>query len=119
MAIDDCPHGDLDTKIGDAYCSLPPARPFWLVYRQALTCLRSCPKNGDLRSLRFLLGAIGHRIVHIRAACGPGALAMGPMIASRSKRNAEVRLLVEDNNVDQALKVLKKKMQRRRGIFRE
>jgi len=117
VAIDQLPHGDLDTKIGDAYCSLPPARPFWLVYRQALTCLRSCPKNGDLRSLRFLLGAISHRIVDIRAACGPGALAIGPINRSIQKER-RVQVLVRDNNVDQALKVLKKKMQRE-GVFRE
>src|SRR4029077_17827649 len=35
-----------------------------------------------------------------------------------SKRNARVQVLVRDNNVDQALKALKKKMQRE-GIFRE
>src|SRR5215217_6948788 len=34
------------------------------------------------------------------------------------KRNARVQVLVRDNNVDQALKALKKKMQRE-GIFRE
>src|ERR1700719_2230486 len=92
VAIDQLPHGDLDTKIDDAYCSLRPARPFCLVYRQALTCLKSCPKNGDIPKSSQLaasarpsaeaqfqfLGAIGHRIVHIRAASGPGALAIGP-----------------------------------------
>jgi small subunit ribosomal protein S21 len=35
-----------------------------------------------------------------------------------SKRNEGVQVLVRDNNVDQALKALKKKMQRE-GIFRE
>jgi small subunit ribosomal protein S21 len=34
------------------------------------------------------------------------------------ERNARVQVLVRDNNVDQALKALKKKMQRE-GIFRE
>jgi small subunit ribosomal protein S21 len=37
---------------------------------------------------------------------------------ARSKWNIPVQVLVRDNNVDQALKVLKKKMQRE-GIFRE
>jgi len=36
----------------------------------------------------------------------------------RSRRNDCVQVLVRDNNVDQALKALKKKMQRE-GIFRE
>jgi small subunit ribosomal protein S21 len=36
----------------------------------------------------------------------------------KSERNARVQVLVRDNNVDQALKALKKKMQRE-GIFRE
>ncbi len=35
-----------------------------------------------------------------------------------SKRDIDVQVLVRDNNVDQALKALKKKMQRE-GIFRE
>jgi small subunit ribosomal protein S21 len=37
---------------------------------------------------------------------------------STGLRNAGVQVLVRDNNVDQALKALKKKMQRE-GIFRE
>jgi small subunit ribosomal protein S21 len=48
-------------------------------------------------------------------------LAIGPpavgLINPRSKGH-RVQVLVRDNNVDQALKVLKKKMQRE-GIFRE
>src|SRR3982074_10744 len=46
--------------------------------------------------------------------------ALSPITPSRqqSKRNARVQVLVRDNNVDQALKALKKKMQRE-GIFRE
>jgi small subunit ribosomal protein S21 len=38
--------------------------------------------------------------------------------ANRTAKGARVQVLVRDNNVDQALKVLKKKMQRE-GIFRE
>jgi small subunit ribosomal protein S21 len=38
--------------------------------------------------------------------------------ANRTVRGASVQVLVRDNNVDQALKALKKKMQRE-GIFRE
>src|SRR5213595_601242 len=37
---------------------------------------------------------------------------------NRTQRGARVQVLVRDNNVDQALKALKKKMQRE-GIFRE
>jgi len=55
--------------------------------------------------------------VHIRAASGPGALAIGPINRSIEKER-RVQVLVRDNNVDQALKVLKKKMQRE-GVFRE
>src|ERR1700716_158078 len=42
----------------------------------------------------------------------------GSFITAQSKRNARVQVLVRDNNVDQALRVLKKKMQRE-GVFRE
>ena len=43
-----------------------------------------------------------------------------PMVGTRSMRGAggQVQVLVRDNNVDQALKALKKKMQRE-GVFRE
>ena len=44
-------------------------------------------------------------------------LAIGPINRSIEKER-RVQVLVRDNNVDQALKVLKKKMQRE-GIFRE
>jgi len=47
----------------------------------------------------------------------PGALAIGP-INRWIKEEHYVQVLVRDNNVDQALKVLKKKMQRE-GIIRE
>ena len=40
------------------------------------------------------------------------------MYVIRKTRNALVQVIVRDNNVDQALKALKKKMQRE-GIFRE
>src|ERR1700709_1833295 len=41
-----------------------------------------------------------------------------PAPLTEFERNARVQVLVRDNNVDQALKALKKKMQRE-GIFRE
>jgi small subunit ribosomal protein S21 len=44
-------------------------------------------------------------------------VANGRSIA-RSKKERSVQVLVRDNNVDQALRVLKKKMQRE-GVFRE
>ena len=44
-------------------------------------------------------------------------LASGTSVYSR-ERSATVQVLVRDNNVDQALRALKKKMQRE-GIFRE
>jgi small subunit ribosomal protein S21 len=45
-------------------------------------------------------------------------MAIGPFNRPIKKRNNPVQVLVRDNNVDQALKVLKKKMQRE-GVFRE
>ena len=48
---------------------------------------------------------------------GPGAAAVGP-INRWIKRNYYVQVFVRDNNVDQALRALKKKMQRE-GVFRE
>ena len=53
----------------------------------------------------------------IRAPFGSSALVAGPINRS-SEEERRVQVLVRDNNVDQALKVLKKKMQRE-GIFRE
>lgn len=41
-----------------------------------------------------------------------------PIAAKRKERQSAVQVIVRDNNVDQALKALKKKMQRE-GIFRE
>ena len=40
------------------------------------------------------------------------------MLAHKLKEYTEVQVLVRDNNVDQALRVLKKKLQRE-GVFRE
>ena len=50
-------------------------------------------------------------------AIGPGALALG-RFTRPIEEERRVQVLVRDNNVDQALKVLKKKMQRE-GVFRE
>jgi pentatricopeptide repeat protein len=44
-------------------------------------------------------------------ASGPSALAIG-LINRSTKEEHRVQVLVRDNNVDQALRVLKKKMQR-------
>src|SRR5258708_39567197 len=50
-------------------------------------------------------------------ASGPSAAAIGPINRSIEEER-RVQVLVRDNNVDQALRVLKKKMQRE-GVFRE
>jgi small subunit ribosomal protein S21 len=50
-------------------------------------------------------------------AGGRGPLAIGPFNRSIEEER-RVQVLVRDNNVEQALKVLKKKMQRE-GVFRE
>ena len=60
-------------------------------------------------------GAIGTRIVHIRAPV-PERLGHRPINRSIEEQH-RVQVLVRDNNVDQALRVLKKKMQRE-GVFR-
>jgi small subunit ribosomal protein S21 len=52
-----------------------------------------------------------------RGASGRDALAIGSITRSIEKECC-VQVFVRDNNVDQALKVLKKKMQRE-GVFRE
>jgi len=60
-----------------------------------------------------------HRLPNRADPCanGPSALSIGP--GNRSiEEECLVQVLVRDNNVDQALKVLKKKMQRE-GVFRE
>ena len=61
-------------------------------------------------------GALGTRVAY-PCASGPSALAIG-LINRSTKEEHRVQVLVRDNNVDQALRVLKKKMQRE-GIFRE
>src|ERR1700740_1118139 len=48
---------------------------------------------------------------------GPSGLTVGPSIRS-TRKECSVPVLVRDNHIDQALKVLKKKMQRE-GMFRE
>ena len=50
-------------------------------------------------------------------ANGPSCLAVGPINRLIEKKH-HVQVFVRDNNVDQALKALKKKMQRE-GLFRE
>jgi small subunit ribosomal protein S21 len=49
---------------------------------------------------------------------GPAGLAGANFLSSNLQSGANVQVLVRDNNVDQALRALKKKMQRE-GIFRE
>jgi small subunit ribosomal protein S21 len=56
-------------------------------------------------------------MVHIRAPVAAGPLAIGP-VARSIEEECRVQVLVRDNNIDQTLKVLKKKMQRE-GVFRE
>jgi len=51
------------------------------------------------------------------SASGPDAMAVGPIV-HLIKKEPHVQVFVRDNNVDQALRALKKKMQRE-GVFRE
>jgi small subunit ribosomal protein S21 len=52
------------------------------------------------------------------ACAAPISAIVFPFRGSASRTGSPVQVLVRDNNVDQALKALKKKMQRE-GIFRE
>jgi small subunit ribosomal protein S21 len=75
---------------------------------------RQAQSNVDVGSYR---GRHPHPNCAYPCASGPGALAIGP-INPLDRRGTPVQVLVRDNNVDQALRVLKKKMQRE-GVFRE
>ena len=70
----------------------------------------------QISTLLRTAGAFGTRIVPDRAPMAR-LLAIGPINCSIEKER-RVQVLVRDNNVDQALRVLKKKMQRE-GVFRE
>src|SRR5450759_649996 len=70
--------------------------------------------NVDVGSYR---GCYRHPNCAYPCASGSGALAIGPINRSIEEER-RVQVLVRDNNVDQALKVLKKELQRE-GIFRE
>ena len=70
----------------------------------------------------FSLPESGRMLYSLGSVCdpyasGPDALAIGP-INRWIMEEHRVQVFVRDNNVDQALKVLKKRMQRE-GIFRE
>ena len=69
------------------------------------------------RPLVLTSGCHRHADYAYPRASGPGVLAIGPNNRS-IEEECRVQVLVRDNNVDQALKVLKKKMQRE-GVFRE
>ena len=71
-------------------------------------------KAAASRPLRVLRA---RRDLTFSCANGPSAVAIGPINRSIEEER-RVQVLVRDNNVDQALKVLKKKMQRE-GVFRE
>jgi small subunit ribosomal protein S21 len=78
-----------------------------------------CPSAGTISNIDVgsYRGCRRHPNCAYPRASGPGALADGPINRSIEEER-RVQVLVRDNNVDQALKVLKKKMQRE-GIFRE
>jgi small subunit ribosomal protein S21 len=105
------------------------------VYAQALTLPKSCPKTATSRGRLFSQIAADCARQQAEIQCRgvswprlaaescisvyqwPGRPGIAP--GNRSiKEEYRVQVLVRDNNVDQALKVLKKKMQRE-GVFRE
>jgi hypothetical protein len=100
-----------NTKAGDSYCSLSPACPFISYIGKHLvspkSCLKdgdvpkppcscnwqpSCPSTGTLSNIELvrIAGAIGIRIVHIRAPVARAPWPSGPLTA-RSKRNTACR----------------------------
>jgi small subunit ribosomal protein S21 len=77
-----------------------------------------CPSAGTLSiDVGSYRGCYRHPNCAHPCASGPSALAVGPINRSIEEEH-RVQVLVRDNNVDQALRVLKKKMQRE-GVFRE
>ena len=71
-----------------------------------MTCPPCCAADIELPYGIRTTVAIGTGTVHIR------------VLISRIQKECSVQVFVRDNNVDQALKALKKKMQRE-GLFRE
>jgi small subunit ribosomal protein S21 len=78
-----------------------------------------CPSAGTLSNIDvgsyLLVPSAPELCISVRR--WPSALAIGPINRSIEEEH-RVQVLVRDNNVDQALRVLKKKMQRE-GVFRE
>jgi small subunit ribosomal protein S21 len=77
---------------------------------------RLCPSAGGNSHSGRTPAAIGHGTC-VSTCQWPERFGIGPGNGS-IKEECRVQVLVRDNNVDQALKVLKKKMQRE-GVFRE
>ena len=76
------------------------------------------PHRGDTRPEKALDNGLPGLICYSRATRRPALRGFSTLIPSGHNEGARVQVLVRDNNVDQALKALKKKMQRE-GIFRE
>ena len=66
----------------------------------------------------LFIALLVHATLVVARFSGQRIAASGPLSASTDRLEKCVQVLVRDNNVDQALKALKKKMQRE-GIFRE
>jgi small subunit ribosomal protein S21 len=114
------------SEAGRSFCTLFPATHY--SYIRASTCVPEGPRRrAEVPCLpvssRVLIGrdcTYRHGFVlWVRSASadGPSGLAVGP-INRLIEKELHVQVFVRDNNVDQALKALKKKMQRE-GIFRE
>ena len=108
-------------------------RADYRIYKRALTRLKSCRKTvtTEVLVLSQLAASVCRRQAEFKISTvwpmatepcisvrqWPERLSIGP--GNRSiEEECLVQVLVRDNNVDQALKVLKKKMQRE-GVFRE
>jgi small subunit ribosomal protein S21 len=78
-----------------------------------------CPSAGTLSNIDVGSYRWCHRHPNCAYPCASGPSALAIWLINRStKEEHRVQVLVRNNNVDQALKVLKKKMQRE-GVFRE
>jgi len=67
---------------------------------------------------RTLVGPADGRTLHFPVSRGLVGCRRGRSARTLEESGATVQVLVRDNNVDQALRALKKKMQRE-GVFRE
>jgi small subunit ribosomal protein S21 len=119
-----CSYDNVKTYFRDAYANSDPERRIG----------KGRPKAASYQSVRTIGNGAAHRRVRARYDGGSSGvvaalsqpdpcadrstLALRPFQIAPTGKESSVQVLVRDNNVDQALKVLRNKMQRE-GVFRE